>query len=330
MEIGSRIYPLRCLAGGVHATGRMSIWPRVGLAFVLGFLAGIVTEYAIGARGGVGVTVGIAGAVAIAASLMAAVVPEVFARAREHRQFLREHAELLYSQVYSPILSTGTTIIGQELTIDEHSMDLMRRGALDWGYRDPASHSLVPVSELQNWVLGKAHIESDPTLCQDFQRVWTRLQERVTRKDALDELYIRKTSSVVEKVFGPGFPVGWAYTTPELPRWFNGPAITQWLRSGALGYEFTEQVTGFQHRIIGGGMIILTSDHPFAAPARDFAMVVRDCAIDSDLLTAWRVWNEEDARDRQELAAFLRSMKLAGERIQATHAIPGHCDVCRT
>ncbi len=302
----------------------------MGLAFVLGFLAGVVTDAAFGSWGGVRVAVGVAGTLAIVASVSAAVVPEAFTRAREHKQFLREHADLLHSQVYSPILSTGVTIDGRELTVDDLSMESMRNGIPDWGNRVLASNSLLPVSDLQNWVLGRSHIENDPALSDSFQRVRTRLQARVTRKDKLDELYIRKISEAIENVFGPGFPLGWGYKSPPLPRWFNGSAITHWIRTGALGYVFTDQATGFQHTITGGGMVVLTSDRPFTAPAHEFASVVRDVAIDSEVVTAWEDWSEEDSRDERELADFLRAMKLAGERIQAAHTIPGHCEVCQT
>jgi hypothetical protein len=308
--------------------GQRGLWVTIGLAFAFGVAAGVVLEFVVGVGSGPGAIAAVGGAVVIVASLVTVVVQEGFTRARERRLDLREHADLLNSQVYFPIQSAGTTIIGQNLSVPELGMDLVQRGVPDWGYRDAATRALVPVSELPNWSLARTHFETDPSLIAAFRETWTRLGERVTRKDAMDRLYLRIIAKRVGEVYGAGFPAGSGFTTPEPPRWFNGPTVTNWLRSGTTGYEFTEQTSGSQHRIIGGSMIVLTSDQTFIVPAPEFTRVLHECAADPDLQAAWRRWKEEDSRDQQSLGTFLRAVKHTGERIQATHAIPGTCEVC--
>ncbi len=314
----------------MNPSSRRGLWVTIGLAFVFGVLAGVVLEYVIGAGSGPGAIAGVGGALVIVASLVTVIVQEGFTRAREHKHNLREHADLLNAQVYFPIQSAGTTIVGQQLSTIGLAMDVLQEGVPDWGCRDATSNVLVPISELPNWSLARAHFETDPDLAATFQRVWNRLRERVERKDALDALYLRKIENSIASVYGSGFLVAWGFTSPEPPRWFNGPVITSWLRSGISGYEFAEQTSVGQHRIIGGSMIVLTSDLPFTAPASDFSRVLLACADDPELQVAWGHWTEEVASDRQALGAFLRAVKHAAERIQATHVIPGSCEVCQT
>lgn len=211
----------------MNLSGRWSFWAAIALAFVFGALAGVVLEYVIGVGSGTGAIAAVGGALVIVASLVTVIVQEGFTRGRERKHDLREHADLLNAQVYTPIQAMGTTIVGQQLTLADPSMSLMHDGMPDWGYRDRATNSLVPVSELGNWTLAKAHFQTDPVLAEAFHGVWNRLKDRVTRKNALDELYIKKIAKAIESVFGPGFPLGWGYTAPELPRWFNGQAVTQ-------------------------------------------------------------------------------------------------------
>ena len=75
-------------------------------------------------------------------------------------------------------------------------------------------------------------------------------------------------------------------------------------------------------------MIVLTSDGPFAVPVEDFAKVIGRCLNDSGLRSAWTAWLVENAEDQSALDEFLRAVKLAGERIEATHHINGSCEVC--
>lgn len=305
---------------------RAGVWARIFIAFVLGFLAGFVTEYIIRPTGTLGATAGIGAATAIAASVGATVLPEFFARDREHRQFLRDHAELIRSQVYVPLVSSRTTLLGQTLYLAEVNMDLQRSGAPDWGY--PAEEVSRPVGELANWRLGKAHIETDSGLAAGFERTWARLNQRVGRKSDMDSLFLTRVVDHVEAVFGPGYPVASTLTIPEPPRWVNAAAFVGWIRGGTVRSDFTEQVAGSQHRIIGGGMVLLTSDRPFTAPASDFSKVIAACLNDPQLRSSWSDWLVADREDQTTLSDFLSAIKLEGERIQATHHIEGRCEVC--
>lgn len=285
-----------------------------------------MTEFVLRPSGTLGVAAGLGGATAIAASVAAAVLPELFARDREHAQSFKEHADLLRVQVYVPLLSSRTTIIGQFLYPTEVTMDLQRSDGPDWGY--PSGNVPMPVSELENWKLGRAHIETDPELAAAFERTWVRLNQRVARKAELDALFLRRVLSHLEAVFGPGYPVASNFTVPEPPRWLNAGAFVGWIRGGTVRYDLTEQVAGSQHRILGGGMILLSSDRPFTVPASDFSKVLKASLEDPQLRSSWTDWLVADAEDQAAISAFIRSIKLAGEKIQATRHIPGRCEVC--
>jgi hypothetical protein len=304
-----------------------TVWPRILAGFGLGFFAGVTAEYLVHPGSTVGL-IAVLGVVAgISAGVFAAVLPEFFARGREHRLFLREHAELLRSQVYVPLISSRTTISGGTLNPTEVTLDLQGRGGPDWGWF-PAGRGPIPITDFSNWDLGESHIKSDSSLSGLFDQLWGRLTERVGRKAAMDSLYTQKLSERIEAIYGRGFVVGSTFTAPEPPKWLNAAVLVTWLRRGTIAYEFDEQVSGNQHRVVGGSMIVLTSDQPFPSPATEMSRVLTESSHDPELQGVWASWMQEDSQDQLCLNEFLRAVKLAGERIQATHTIEGHCEVC--